>query len=347
MSIMDINSIQRTRNRVSKYQGNRMKAIVCHKFAPIESLSWEDMPDPTISSTQVLIKVHAAGVNFPDGLLVQGLYQMTPKFPFIPGSEIAGEVIEVGDNVRHINVGQRVIAICQLGGFAQKAAVDANQVLPIPSDIPMVEAAGLTTAYATAHHALKQRANVRSGETVLVTGAAGGTGLAAVQIAKAMGATVIAACSTDDKCEMARQYGADITINYTRQNLKEDVKALTQNKGVDVVYECVGGDIFDACTRLVGWIGRLLVVGFASGNIPNFPVNLALVKGYSIVGVFWGTFARYHPELFAENMQELMTWYLTGKVKVAVDTCFNLEDAVKALTYVANRQVKGKAVLVV
>lgn len=322
-----------------------MKAIVCNDFAPVCDLCFEDVPDPKAKAGEVVLDVAAAGVNFPDSLLVQGLYQMKPPLPFIPGSEVAGTVSQVGDKVPYLKEGMRVIGVCQLGGYAQKVAVPMNQVMPIPDNIPFDEAAGLTTAHATAHHALNQRAQIKEGETLLVTGAAGGTGLAAVQIGKALGAKVIAVCSTDEKCVVAKQNGADITINYTQQDLKDAVKSLTEGKGVDVVYECVGGDTFSACTRVMAWAGRLLVIGFAGGEIPKFPVNLALVKGFSVVGVFWGSFVQHQPKDFMDNMQELVKWYDEGKVKVVVDTAYALHDAVSGLEKVTSRQVMGKVVL--
>lgn len=322
-----------------------MKAIVCHQFSDVSDLAYEDTDVPTAGAAEVLIDVAAAGVNFPDSLLVQGLYQLKPDLPFIPGTEVAGVISEVGEGVQHLKVGMRVLGICRLGGYAEKVVIPANQVMPIPDSIPMEEAAGLVTAHATAHHALKQRAAIQAGETLLVTGAAGGTGLAAVQIGKEMGATVIAACSTDEKCEIARQNGADLTINYTTHDLKDTIKSMTNNKGVDVVYECVGGDTFHACSRSMAWAGRLLVIGFAGGEIPKFPVNLALVKGYSVVGVFWGSFTAHQPQDFMANMKELITWYAQGKVKVHVDEVFPLHDAVAAIDKVTSRQVKGKVVL--
>ncbi|MGB3725601.1 MAG: NADPH:quinone oxidoreductase family protein [Glaciecola sp.] len=323
-----------------------MKAIVCNEFAPVEQLSFESVPDPVAGKSQVVVDIAAAGVNFPDSLLVQGLYQMKPDLPFIPGSEIAGVVSQIGDDVPHLKIGMKVIGICQLGGYAEKVAVPMNHVMPIPDNIPLDEAAGLVTAHATAHHALKQRAHIQAGETLLVTGAAGGTGLAAVQIGKAMGATVIAVCSTDEKCQVAKQNGADITINYTHQDLKDTVKSLTKGKGVDVVYECVGGDTFHACTRVMAWNGRLLVIGFAGGEIPKFPINLALVKGFSVIGVFWGSFVQHQPKDFVQNMQELMAWYGEAKVKVVIDERFPLNKAVDAINKVTSRTVKGKVVLV-
>jgi NADPH2:quinone reductase len=323
-----------------------MKAIVCHNFAPVSELSYEDYPDPVAKASEVVVDIAAVGVNFPDSLLVQGLYQLKPELPFIPGSEVAGVISEVGENVKHLKVGMKVIGICQLGGYAEKVAVPADHVMPVPDSIPLDEASALVTAHATAHHALKQRAQIAKGETLLVTGAAGGTGLAAVQIGKQMGATVIAACSTDEKCEIAKQNGADMTINYSKQDLKDAVKSLTNKKGVDVVYECVGGDIFHACSRSMAWNGRLLVIGFAGGEIPKFPVNLALVKGYSVVGVFWGSFVAHQPKDFIVNMQELIGWYGQGLVKVHIDESFALSDAIAALDKVTSRQVKGKVVLV-
>lgn len=322
-----------------------MKAIVCHAFGSIDSLQYDDIPAPEVKPKDVLIRVAAAGVNFPDGLLVQGLYQMQPDFPFIPGNEVAGEVIAVGERVTHLSVGQRVVAMTLLGGFAEQVSVPANQVMPLPDSIPLTEAAGLITAHATAHHALKQRANIQPGETLVVTGAAGGTGLAAVQIGKAMGATVIAVCSSEEKLALAQQNGADHLINYTKQDLKQAIKDVTGGRGADVVYECVGGDAFHACSRAMAWGGRLLVIGFASGTIPEFPVNLALVKGYSVVGVFWGAFAQAQPAEFGQNMQELLGWYVQGKAKVVVDEALPLSQACQALNKVMNREVKGKMIL--
>ena len=322
-----------------------MKAIICNEFASVEKLVFTDVDDPKAEKGQVVVDIKASGVNFPDGLLVQGLYQMKPDFPFSPGSEVAGVISQVGEGVSHLSEGDRVIALCMLGGYAQKVAVPATHVLPIPDPIPDDEAAALVTAHATAHHALKQRANIQPGETLVVTGAAGGTGLAAVQIGKAMGAKVIAVCSTQEKLDVAKANGADVLINYTQSDLKTAIKEATDGKGADVVYECVGGDTFHACSRSMGWNGRLLVIGFAGGTIPEFPVNLALVKGYSVIGVFWGSFTQHQPQEFAANMKELLTWYLQGKVKVVVDEVLPLADAQNALKKVMGREVKGKMVL--
>ncbi|NDV90680.1 zinc-binding dehydrogenase [Alteromonas sp. 345S023] len=322
-----------------------MKAIVCEEFGPIENLACKDVADPTLKAGHVIVNVEAAGVNFPDGLLVQGLYQLKPDFPFIPGNEVAGTVADVGEGISHLTVGQRVIALSNLGGYAEKVLVPATHVMPLPDPIDVKEGAALVTAHATAHHALKQRAKLQEGETLVVTGAAGGTGLAAVQIGKIMGARVIAVCSTDEKLALAKEYGADVLINYQEQDLKTALKQATGGKGADVVYECVGGETFHACSRSMAWEGRLLVVGFAGGEIPKFPVNLSLVKGYSVVGVFWGSFTQHDPKGFAQNMQELLTWYVQGKVKVVVDEALPLNEATKAMAKVMNREVKGKMVI--
>ncbi|TWX68118.1 NADPH:quinone oxidoreductase family protein [Colwellia demingiae] len=322
-----------------------MKAVVCNEFGPVENLEYKDMPVPTLKKGQVLVKVEAAGINFPDGLLIQGLYQMKPPTPFVPGAEFSGVISELGQGVSHLNIGQRVIGLSMLNGFAEQVVVDATNVFPIPEQISFEEAAGLVTAHATAHYGLKQRANVKAGETVLVTGAAGGTGLAAVQIAKAMGAKVIAVCSTEEKLQVAKDNGADVLINYKDVDLKSQLKELTGGKGVDVVYECVGGETFGACARNMAWNGRLLVVGFACGVIPKFAVNLALVKGFSVIGVFWGAFTQHQPKDFIANMHELLTWYVKGYVKVVVDEVFPLVNAADAINKVLSRNVKGKVIL--
>jgi len=322
-----------------------MKAIVCEKFAPVNELIYRELPDPVAKAGEIVVNINAIGVNYPDGLMVQGLYQMKPEFPFVPGSEAAGVVSQVGEGVSHLKEGDRVIALGMLGMYASKAAINARLCFPIPQGISDEEAAGLLTAHATAHHALRQRANLQAGETLLVTGAAGGTGLAAVQIGKAIGAKVIAVCSTQEKIELAIENGADLAINYLEKDLKTEIKALTDGKGVDVAYDVVGGDAFDACSRAMAWNGRLLVIGFASGTIPKLPINLTLVKGYSLVGVFWGTFTMKEPQAFMANMQELVKWYIEGKVKVHIDEVFPLENAADALTKVLGRKAKGKIIL--
>ncbi len=323
-----------------------MNAVVCEQFAPIDTLTVQQIATPVIKPDEVLIKIEAAGVNFPDGLLVQGLYQMKPPFPFIPGNEVAGVITELGSAVPHLKVGMRVIGLCILGGYAQQVACKASHVMPLPDAVSFAQGAALVTAHATAHHGLKQRAALQPKEVVLVTGAAGGTGVAAIQIAKKMGAIVIAACSSQDKIDFAISQGADYGINYTTDKIKDQVNILTNNKGVDVVYECVGGDIFQQCSKVMAWNGRLLVVGFASGEIPSFPVNLALVKGYSVIGVFWGAFTQHEPKVFIQNMQELFTWLVQDDVSVQIQQTFKLEEAVLALNTLNQRQVKGKIIIV-
>ena len=322
-----------------------MQAIVCHEFGPIEQLVVESLPIPIPKSDEVLIKIEAAGVNFPDGLLVQGLYQMKPEHPFIPGNEVAGTIMQVGESVPYLQVGRRVVGLSILGGYAQYVCCKATHVMPLPDAVDFASAAGLITAHATAHHGLKQRAQLQPGQTVLVTGAAGGTGIAAVQIAKKMGAIVIAACSSDEKIAFAKLHGADFGINYTKENVTTAAKTITNKRGVDVVYECLGGDIFTQCSKAMAWNGRLLIVGFASGQIPTFPVNLALVKGYSVVGVFWGSFTQHEPQIFAQNMKELFAWLVEGDVSVHVDQTYPLEHAVDALLTLNQRAVKGKLII--
>ncbi len=322
-----------------------MKACVCEEFGPLDKLVIKEVEDPTAKPGHVVLDMAAAGVNFPDGLTIQGLYQITPDLPFIPGVEIAGVITELGDGVEQFSLGDRVVGFSQTGAFAEKASVPAATLMPIPEGISNEEAAGLLTAHATAHYALRQRGQLQAGETIVVTGAAGGTGLAAVQIAKAIGATVIAACSTEEKLAVAKDNGADILINYNEVDLKDELKRVTEGKGVDVAYDVVGGDAFDALSRCMAWGGRLLVIGFASGAIPKLPVNLTLVKSYSVVGVFWGAFTQREPEVFAANMQELVGWYLQGKVKVHVDEAFPLDRSVDALKKVMHRKVTGKVVI--
>jgi len=324
-----------------------MKAIVCEEFGPIDSLVYKDVDEPEPGKGEVRVKVKATGVNFPDGLLVQGLYQVKPDRPFIPGVEFCGEVEALGEGVKHLKVGQRLICTNRsYGGFAEKAIVNAKLVMPVTDDVSDVDAANIMCAHGTAHHALKQRARLKAGETLVVLGAAGGTGIAAVQIGKAMGARVIAVCSSDDKLQMAKANGADELINYTETDLKSAIKELTDGKGADVVYDPVGGDAFDACTRAMARNGRLLVIGFASGRIPQLPVNLALVKEYAVLGVFWGSFVTHEPMVFLQNMQELFAWYKEGKVHLETDEVFPLSKTGDALAKVMNRKVKGKVVVV-
>lgn len=320
-----------------------MKAIVAREFAPIEQLDYADWPDPVAGPRDVVIEAEAIGVNFPDGLLVQGLYQMRPETPFVPGMEVAGKVVSVGGDVRSLKVGDRVAALGTLGGYAEMIAADEARVMKLPDELPSDEACALLCGYGTSHHALKQRGALMAGETLCVLGASGATGVAAVQIGKALGARVIGVASTEEKRMIATQAGADVVLGYDR--LKDDLKEETGGKGVDVAFDPVGGEAFDALSRTMAWGGRLLVIGFASGTIPKFPVNLALVKGFSVVGVFWGSFTTREPQLYADNMRELIGWYLDGKVKPVIEGHYPLRDAPRVLERVLNRGATGKLVL--
>jgi NADPH2:quinone reductase len=322
-----------------------MKAVMCKKFGPPESLVIEDVPVAAVGTKQVRIGVHACGVNFPDTLIIQDKYQFKPPLPFTPGGEVAGEVIEVGAGVTRLKVGDRVIAMVGWGGFAEELVVDEERTMPVPRGMDLVTAAGFTMTYGTSYHALEQRARLSPGETLLVLGAAGGVGLAAVELGRLMGARVIAAASSAEKLAICREYGADETVNYDAESLKDRVKELTSGQGADVIYDAVGGDYFDQAIRCINWKGRLLVVGFASGRIPQLPVNLVLLKGCSIVGVFWGAFTGREPDVNARNLQKLGHWYEEGKLKPHVCKTYPLERAAEALNDIINRKAKGKIVL--
>ncbi len=323
-----------------------MKAIVCEEYAPIDALQYREIEDPQPKLGEVRIAVRAVGVNYPDGLLVQGLYQAKPALPLIPGSEFSGVVESLGEGVQGVAVGDAVMALSlHYGAYAEMVCCPASRLMPLPQDMPFADASALVLAHGTAHHALKQRGALQPGETVLVLGAAGGTGLAAVQVAKAMGGRVIAACSSAEKLAVAKQHGADELINYKDTDLRKALKELTEGKGVDVVYDPVGGKAFGQCARAMAANGRLLVIGFASGDIPSLPVNLALVKEFSVVGVFWGAFTRREPATFADNMQQLFDWYQRGVVSVHIDQQMPLSQAKAALDAVMGRKVAGKMVL--
>jgi NADPH2:quinone reductase len=320
-----------------------MKAIVARDFAPIEKLVYADWPEPEASGDIVVVEAEAIGVNYPDGLLVQGLYQSKPPTPFVPGMEVAGRVTAVGEKVKSVKIGDRVAAISSLGSYAEKVAAPERAVMKLPDGMDAADACALLCGYSTSHYALKQRGQLQPGETLCVLGASGATGIAAVQIGKVMGARVIGVASSEEKRKLAREAGADETLGY--ENLKDALKQATGGKGVDVAYDPVGGDAFDALSRSMGWGGRLLVIGFASGRIPQFPVNLALVKGYSVVGVFWGDFTRREPKAFQANMQELVGWYMEGKVKPLIEGTYPLADAARVLERIHSRGAVGKLVL--
>lgn len=322
-----------------------MKAVLCTRFGPPESLVVEDVPSADMGPKQVRIGVHACGVNFPDTLIIQDKYQFKPPLPFTPGGEVAGEVIEVGAAVTRLKVGDRVIAMVGWGGFAEELVVEADRTMAVPHGMDLVTAAGFTMTYGTSYHALEQRARLRPGETLLVLGAAGGVGLAAVELGRLMGARVIAAASNAEKLAFCREYGADETVNYDAESLKDRVKELTGGQGADVIYDAVGGDYFDQAVRCINWNGRLLVVGFASGRIPQLPVNLVLLKGCSVVGVFWGAFTGREPGVNANNLQKLGQWYEEGKLRPYVCKRYPLERVADALNDIIKREARGKIVL--
>lgn len=322
-----------------------MKALLCKAFGPAETLVLEEIASPAPKKNEVLIEVHAAGVNFPDTLIIEGKYQFKPPFPFAPGGEAAGVVKAVGEKVSHLRAGDRVMALTGWGSFAEEVAVPVYNVLPVPKSMELTTAAAFGMTYGTSMHALRQRADLQPGETLLVLGASGGVGLAAVEIGKAMGATVIAAASSAEKLEVARAAGADHLIDYSESSLKEEVKKLTGGQGADVIYDPVGGDLFDQAIRAIAWNGRLLVVGFASGRIPELPVNLALLKGAAVVGVFWGSFAQRQPQDNAANFQQLFAWHAEGRLKPLVSQTFPLARGAEAINALGQRRAVGKVVV--
>ncbi|HAQ73297.1 NADPH:quinone oxidoreductase family protein [Stutzerimonas nitrititolerans] len=323
-----------------------MKAVLCKAFGPAENLVVEDLDSPQIKKGEVLLDVHAAGVNFPDTLIIEGKYQFKPPFPFSPGGEAAGVVAAVGEKISHLKVGDRVMALTGWGSFAEQVAVSGQNVLPIPTEMDFTTAAAFSMTYGTSMHALKQRANLQPGETLLVLGASGGVGLAAVEIGKAIGARVIAAASTNEKLEIARKAGANELINYSEASLRERLKELTDGQGVDVIYDPVGGKLFEEAFRSIAWNGRMLVVGFAAGGeIPALPANLPLLKGASLIGVFWGAFAQRQPQDNAANFKQLFAWYAEGKLRPLVSQTFALEQAAEAIDTLGQRKAVGKLVV--
>jgi NADPH2:quinone reductase len=320
-----------------------MKAVLCKEWGPPNTLVVEDIPSPKPGKGQLLVSVKASGVNFPDVLLIQNKYQFKPELPFSPGSEIAGVVRQVGEGVHGFMPGDRVMAHIRTGGYAQEVVVDEALVAPVPAGLDFTVAASFGLVYATAYHALKDRAGIKAGETLLVLGAAGGVGLAAVELGKLFGARVIACASSDEKLETCKRFGAEVTINYEREDLREALKNL--GRGVDIALDPVGGKYSEPAVRAMAWKGRYLVVGFASGEIPKIPLNLTLLKGCSIVGVFWGEFARRERELNAANLQELTAWLRAKKIKPLVSASYPLERAADALNDLMNRKVQGKVVL--
>ena len=323
-----------------------MQAWLCDNPIGVDALRWTELPTPEPAAGQVRIAIHAASLNFPDLLTVQNKYQVKPPLPFVPGSEFSGVVEAVGEGVRHLKIGDRVATIGVSGGFASHACVDAAAVMLLPPGFGLDDAAALAFTYGTSHHALIDRAALRTGETVLVLGAAGGVGSAAVQIAKAAGARVIAAASSDEKGAFCRGLGADVIVNTSRDNLRDALKAATDGKGPDVVYDPVGGELAEAAFRSIAWRGRYLVIGFAAGPIPALPWNLPLLKGASVVGVFWGDFVRREPKAFRQGMAELFAWYARGLVKPAIDSRLPMSALPEAYARMGSRQVRGKLLMV-
>ena len=323
-----------------------MHAWLCENPVGVDAVTWKELPTPTPGAGEVLIEIKAASLNFPDILIVQNKYQMKPALPFVPGSEYAGVVQALGAGVTHLKVGQSVACLSGTGGFATHTLAPAERCMPLPPGFSFVDAAAFIMTYGTSHHALADRAQLKAGETVLVLGAAGGVGTAAIQLAKVMGAKVIAAASSDEKCALCKSIGADATINYAKENLREAIKALTAGNGPDVIYDPVGGDLAEPAFRSIAWRGRYLVVGFAAGPIPALPFNLALLKGASIVGVFWGDYSRREPKANAAMMAELAQWYGQGRIKPVIDSTMPMAELKAAYAHMGSRGVKGKLVMV-
>jgi len=322
-----------------------MHAWLCENPIGVEALTWKELPTPEPKAGEVRVAIRAASLNFPDLLIVQNKYQMKPPLPFVPGSEYAGVVDAVGAGVTHLKLGDAVAAFGGTGGFGTHAVVNAALVMPLPPGFAFDDAAAFILTYGTTHHALLDRGALKAGETVLVLGAAGGVGTAAIQIAKTVGARVIAAASSDEKCALCRDLGADVTINYSSGNIRDELKALTDGKGPDVVYDPVGGDLAEPVFRSIAWRGRYLVVGFAQGGIPALPLNLALLKGAAVVGVFWGEFARREPKANAKALGELAQWYAQGKIKPVIDSRLPMAQLPQAFARMGSRQVRGKLVM--
>lgn len=323
-----------------------MRALVCKELGDAHHLELQDdWPDPQPQAGEVIVDVKAAGLNFPDTLIIEGKYQVSPELPFIPGAEAAGIVSAIGEGVKNCKVGDEVIFIGSHGGFCEKATVPAMMVMPKPPQQSFLQAAGVGMTYFTSHHALKQRANLQAGETVLVLGAGGGVGITAVELANQMGAEVIAAASSQEKLDLAAKMGAKHLINYSTEDLRGRIKEITAGKGVDVIYDPVGGEYTEAAFRSIAWNGRLLVIGFAAGDIPKLPINLALLKGASIVGVFWGAFTQKETSEHIKNIEELWGMFAQGKLSPTVTDVFAFEDYVLAFEHLTGRKARGKVIL--
>ena len=323
-----------------------MKAVLCKQWGSPESLVVENIPSPKADKAHVIVKVKACGVNFPDTLIIQGKYQYKPELPFSPGAEISGVIKELGQGVSGVKVGDRVFAFVRCGGFSEEVSVPIDKIIHIPKGMDFETASAFVMTYGTSCYALKYRAQLKPGETLLVLGAAGGIGIAAIEIGKIMGARVIASASSNDKLAVCKEYGADELVNYSTQNFRSIVNEITNGQGVDVVCDPVGGNLSEQALRSTGWNGRFMVIGFASGEIPRIPLNIPLLKGNSIVGVFWSDFIRREKETYSNVLQDLTTWYLQGKLKPLISKVYPLEQVTLALNDIINRRVKGKIVLV-
>lgn len=322
-----------------------MKALLCKQYGLPDSLVYEDAPDPVAGPGQAVIDMKAAGANFPDVLIIQNKHQFHPTLPFSPGSELAGIVASVGEGVSHIKPGDRVIASSGHGAFAEKVLVNAAKVIPMPAGLSFDVGAAFTLTYGTSYHAIIDRGQLKAGETMLVLGAAGGVGLSAIEIGKVLGARVIAAASTDEKLAVCKEHGADATINYATEDLRAAIKKLTDGKGPDVIYDPVGGSYSEPAFRSIGWRGRYLVIGFANGEIPKIPLNLTLLKGASIVGVFWGDFVSREPKNFQADLKVMFEWVMAGQLRPHISARYKLADGRSALNDLMNRKVMGKVIV--
>lgn len=322
-----------------------MKALLCLTHGLPDTLAMQEINAPTPASDEVLIEVKACGINFPDALIIQNKYQFKPALPFSPGGEVSGVITATGEKVSHFKPGDRVLALCGWGGLAEKVAVNAKRVFSMAPGMDFITAASTLYNYGTSYHALKDRAALQPGETLLVMGAAGGVGIAAVELGKLMGATVIAAASSDDKLDLCKEKGADHLINYRSRDLRARLKEITGDKGVDVIFDPIGGKLAEQALRSIAWKGRYLVVGFASGEIPQLAFNLPLLKGCSVVGVFWGSFAEREPGNSMNNLAELLQWLRAGKIRQSIHKVYTLEEGAEAIQDLMDRKVKGKAIV--
>ena len=322
-----------------------MKALLCTEFGPPEKLSIQTLADPLPEANQVVIRVAYAGLNFFDTLIIENKYQLKPPPPFSPAAEASGVITAIGHDVKGYKIGDKVVSTSGFGAAREMIAVDYRTIAKIPEGLSLEKAAGLLITYGTSMHALKQRGEVKAGDTLAILGASGGVGLAALEIGKAMGAKVIACCSTDEKVDFCLKLGADAGINYTSQDYREEIKRITEGKGTDVLYDPVGDKWAEPAVRSMAWKGRYLVVGFAGGDIPKIPLNLLLLKGCDLRGVYWGEFTKREPKLHAENVAQLMDWAVSGKISAHIDKIYPLSDAIEALNDLKNRKVKGKALL--